>query len=157
MGWLVWHQSSVRRRGVHDSSTIDEDSSTNDGATHAVAECVMVTAKLADSIVWVHLSGEVTYEQFLEAVNPIFESGKAYIGFISDGRQIAGFRSAEDQKRLQQHHATHNPGKPNAIVMERSGKMMLAKVYMRFTGAKDTRIFDNEKDAEAWVREHAKT
>lgn len=112
----------------------------------------MITASIKDEIIHINIVDEMAYEDFLKAVNPIFESKRKYIGFVSDGRKMTKARSALDQKRLADHHQKHNPDKPNAILMNPGGAMAIAKIYISFTGAKNTKVFTSVNEAIAWIK-----
>jgi len=112
----------------------------------------MITAKLEDEIIYIIIDGDFTYEDFLNAVNPIFKSGENYIGFISDGRKMTTMKPTL-QHQLEQHHQKYNANKPNAILMNpNDGKKILAKIYVRFTNAINTKIFTDEEEAVKWVK-----
>jgi len=114
----------------------------------------MVKAELKDKIIWITIIGDLRYEHFLDAVEPIFKSGEEYIGFISDGRELKGF-SPLDQNLCSNHHKTHNPEKPNAILMKDNPTLLLiAKIYIKFTKAKNSSIFTSEKEAIDWVKNY---
>jgi hypothetical protein len=116
----------------------------------------VIGATLKDEIIHITLEGSITYEEFLAAVGPILDSGRKYVGFISDGRKMATLGNAQIQLQLEQHHRTYNSDKRNAILMDPySGKAMLAKVYIAFTKAQNTQLFTDEEEAIAWVREGA--
>lgn len=110
----------------------------------------MISAELRKDIIYIIINGDFTYDDFLNAVNPIFASGKKYIGFISDGRNMSEAKPITS-KRLEEHHQTHNPTKPNAILMNNDSKLIIAKIYMRLTNAKNTKIFTDEQEAIKWV------
>lgn len=112
----------------------------------------MVTADLKDGIIYIKLDGNITYEEFLEAVDPIFASGEKYIGFISDGRKMTTINPAI-QHKLEQHHQMNNAEKPNAILMN-PGKKVVADIYTKFTRAKNTAVFTNEDEAVKWVNSY---
>jgi hypothetical protein len=112
----------------------------------------MIKATLINKIIRIVIEGDLKYEDFLNALNPIFESKTAYIGFISDGRKLTvGEFSPADMMKINKHHQTHNKDKPNAILMNKDQMIMIAKIYMNFTGARNTRIFTDEKKAVQWV------
>lgn len=110
----------------------------------------MVTAELKNDIIYILLNGDVSYDDFLKAVDPILKSGQKYIGFISDGRKMTTINPAV-QHKLEQHHQTFNADKPNAILMNSDGKKVIADIYVKFTRAANTKVFTTEEEAINWV------
>ena len=111
----------------------------------------MITAEIKEKIIHITIVGELSYEEFNAVVDPLTKSGQPYVGYLSDGREMTRYRSVKDQLRLAERHKQSDPEKRNAILMAQNGMSAIAKLYLRFTGDVNTRVFTNRKEALAWV------
>ena len=65
---------------------------------------------------------------------------------------MAGKFKPIDMKKINNHHQQYNKDKPDAILINNDGLTMIAKIFIKFTGAKNTKIFSDEEAAINWVK-----
>lgn len=111
----------------------------------------MVTSKLEDGIVWYTIEGEMKADEMIPETDKWLSRQDEYCGYVSDVRKMTKATSY-DKQRMEEQRRKNNTGKPNAILLKDDAMAVIAKIYIRFTGARDTHYFTDEEKAKAWLK-----
>ena len=112
----------------------------------------MVTSELKDGIVWLTVVGEMTPEDVKREASKWLSQPEEFVGFITDMRQMSPVPSMAVQKELDEWRKQNNSGKPHALLGRTTALDILAKIYVRAMGARDTRYFMDPEAAIDWVK-----
>ena len=109
----------------------------------------MVTSKLEDGVLCVFIEGDLNAEETIK------EAGKwedaEYCGVLTDIRKMTSQPAAE-QKKMEEWRKGLEVSRPNALLGGSGAMAALANIYVRFTGAKETRFFTDPDKAKAWLK-----
>lgn len=115
----------------------------------------MVTYKIEDGVLWVVVDGQLNAEELIEAGNKWMQEKDDYVGAVTDIRKMTS-QPATEQKKVEEWRKEQDTGRPNALLGSSGAMAALANIYIRFTGAKDTRFFSDPEKAKAWAKSFAK-
>lgn len=115
----------------------------------------MITSQLRDGVVWLTVDGELLAKDMIAETNQWLLRKGEFAGFISDVRKMTACKSAEKLK-LEEERKRNKSGKPNAILIKDDAMSAVVKIYMRLTGAEQTRYFTSEREAVAWLKNSGK-
>lgn len=116
----------------------------------------MITSKLEDGVVWFIIDGDLRADDMIPETEKWLTRGDEYAGYITDIRRM-GKAPAIEKKRMEEQRQRNNSGKPNAILGRDDAMGILAKIYVNFTGAKDTRYFTDPDLAKQWLKSFKKS
>lgn len=116
----------------------------------------MITSKLEDGIVWYTIDGELKADEMIPETQKWLNRQDEYIGYISDVRKMTK-ASSYDKQRMEEERRKNKTGKPNAILLKDDAMAVIAKIYIKFTNAKDTRYFTDPEIAKAWLKSFTPT
>lgn len=111
----------------------------------------MISSKLEDRVVWMIVDGPLYAGEFIRETDKWLSRLDEYDGYITDVRQMTT-STATDKKRIEERRQENNTGKASAILVRDDFMGALAKIYINFTKASDTRIFQDPEKAKAWIR-----
>jgi hypothetical protein len=115
----------------------------------------MITSKLEDRVVWMIVDGPLLAYEFIRETDKWLSRLEEYDGYITDVRQMTT-STATDKKRIEERRQQNKSGKASAILVRDDFMGTLAKIYINFTKASDTQIFQDPEKAIAWIQSHRK-
>ena len=116
----------------------------------------MITSRLEDGIVWFTIDGELKANEMIPETEKWLSRRNEYCGYISDVRKMTT-ASALDKKLIEEQRKSNNTGKPNAILLKNGAMAIIAKVYINFTKAENTKYFTNPEKAIEWLKSNKGT
>ncbi|MBN2414535.1 hypothetical protein JXO52_01770 [bacterium] len=111
----------------------------------------MITSKLEDGVVWFIIDGDLRADEMVPETDKWLTRLDEYAGYITDIRKM-GRAPAIEKKKMEERRQQNNTGKPNAILGRDDAMAILAKIYVHFTGARDTRYFTDPEEAKKWLK-----
>jgi hypothetical protein len=115
----------------------------------------MVSSELKDRVVWMIVDGPLLADEFIRETDKWISRPDEYDGYITDVRKMTT-ASAVDKKRIEERRQQNKTGKASAILVRDDFMGTLAKIYIDFTKASDTKIFQDPEKAAIWIRAHRK-
>ena len=112
----------------------------------------MVTSELKDSIVWLVVEGEMSFEGVMREAGKWLSQKDAFSGYVTDLRKMTSIPSSEEQKKLEEWRASNESGKPHALLGRTNALGVLVKMYISLTKARSTRYFMSPEAAVSWVK-----
>lgn len=111
----------------------------------------MITSRLEDGILWYTIEGELKADELILETRKWLSRRDEYCGYISDVRKMTK-ASSYDKQRIEDEREKNKTGKPNALLLKDDAMAVIAKIYIKFTGAKDTKYFTDEESAKNWLK-----
>ncbi|NQT26554.1 hypothetical protein HQ585_14465 [candidate division KSB1 bacterium] len=111
----------------------------------------MVTSRLEDGIVWFIIEGDLTADEMIPETDKWLSRLDEYCGYITDIRKMEK-ASSYDKQRMEDQRKKNKTGKPSALLLKDDAMSVIAKIYINFTKAKDTRYFTDPEKAKEWLK-----